>query len=162
MAVVLARTDNRLVHGQVLEAWVPALRVAVILVVDRELGGDPLQRMVIEGLCCRGLRVQIVTPGEAAALLEGELRETRVMLLFRGLRQAIEALDDGVSFGVLNLGNIHPRQDSRSLTVSVYLTAEDDLLLGELAGRGVALEARAVPADRSPDVGRWLEERAAC
>ena len=162
MAVVLARVDNRLVHGQVLEAWVPALGVDAILVVDPELGGDRLQKMVLEGLSRRGLHVQIVTPREAVALLAGVLRDTRVMVLFRGLRQAFVAREAGVPFEVLNLGNLHPCQESSSLTVSVYLTAEDEQLLRELAECGVALEARAVPADRGPDVSRWLAERAPC
>ncbi len=162
MAVVLARVDNRLVHGQVLEAWVPALGVDTILVVDPELGEDRLQKMVLEGLSRRGLHVKIVTPLEAVALLAGVLRETRVMVLFRGLRQACVARDAGVPFEALNLGNLHPCQESSSLTVSVYLTAEDEQLLRELAECGVSLEARAVPADRGPDVSRWLAERVPC
>ncbi|MDF1556134.1 MAG: PTS sugar transporter subunit IIB [Deferrisomatales bacterium] len=162
MAVVLARVDSRLVHGQVLEAWVPALGVDTILVVDPELGGDPLQRMVLEGLSSRGLHIQIAPPREAAELLTGALRDTRVMVLFRGLREAVAARAAGVPFEVLNLGNLHPSQDSSSLTVSVYLTAEDERMLRELAECGLALEARAVPADRGPDVNRWLGERARC
>ncbi|NTU60380.1 MAG: PTS sugar transporter subunit IIB, partial [Deltaproteobacteria bacterium] len=50
MPVVLARVDNRLVHGQVLEAWVPRLGIEAILVVDADLAQDPFQRAVIEGL----------------------------------------------------------------------------------------------------------------
>ena len=162
MAVVLARVDNRLVHGQILESWVPAMGVDAILVVDPALGENRLQKMVLEGFSRRELKIQLVTPRVAAALLEGVLRETRVMVLFKGLSQALAARDAGVSFEKLNLGNIHPGQDSRSLTMSVYLTPEDDRLLGKLVERGVSLEARSVPADRSPDVGRWLAERAPC
>ena len=118
MAVVLARVDNRLVHGQILESWVPAMGVDAILVVDPALGENRLQKMVLEGLSRRELKIQLVTPRVAAALLEGVLRETRVMVLFKGLSQALAARDAGVSFEKLNLGNIHPGQDSRSLTMS--------------------------------------------
>ena len=159
MSVVLARADNRLVHGQVLEAWVPALQVDTILVVDRELGNDPLQKMVIEGLGRCGLCVQIVDPQQAQELLRGGLADHRVLLLFAGLRQAADARDAGVFFDRLNLGNIHPRQGSRSLTFSVYLTSEDEKLLHHLLDRDVELEARAVPSDRSPDLVRWLATR---
>jgi mannose/fructose/N-acetylgalactosamine-specific phosphotransferase system component IIB len=84
------------------------------------------------------------------------------MVLYRGLRQALEARDAGVPLAALNLGNIHPRPDSLCLTMSVYLTPEDGQLLRELAASDVALDARAVPADRSPDVGLWLAERDPC
>jgi len=162
VAAVLARVDNRLVHGQVLEAWVPAFGIGTILVVDQELGRDPLQKMVLEGLSRRGLQVKIVTPSEAVSLLAGALRETRVLVLFAGLRQAAEAWDAGMEFDTLNLGNIHPRAGSVPLSVSVYITTEDGRLLRLLSAHGVALEARAVPADSTPDVARWLAERAPC
>lgn len=154
--------DNRLIHGQVLEGWVPALKIETILVVDAELGRDPLRRMVLECLTRRGLQVKIVTAAEAAELLAGELRESRVLVLFAGLRQALEAWEAGVAFTDLNLGNIHSRPGSLPLSMSVYVTAEDEHLMRLLAARGVALEARAAPADGSPDVSRWLAEHGPC
>ncbi|MFL5446580.1 MAG: PTS sugar transporter subunit IIB, partial [Myxococcales bacterium] len=42
--MALVRVDNRLVHGQVLEAWVPALSVQAILVADDEVAGNALAR----------------------------------------------------------------------------------------------------------------------
>lgn len=162
MAVVLARADSRLVHGQVLEAWVPALGVDCILVVDRELVLDPLRRMLLESLGRGGVQVHIADPAEAVQLLEGPLAERRVLLLFAGLREASDAREAGVPFHVLNLGNLHPRQGSRSLTVSVYLTEEDEVILRHLQDCGVVLEARAVPSDRSPDLRRWLDGGEQC
>ncbi len=152
MAVLLARVDNRLVHGQVLEAWVPRLGIDTILVVDRELVGDPFQRAILEGLGSAALGIFLVTPERATELLGGDLGARRVLVLFAGIRQALEALDAGVSFSLLNLGNIHPTRASRTLTASVYLTAGDEEELCLLFSRGVEVEARAVPGDRSPDV----------
>ena len=42
--VALVRVDNRLVHGQVLEAWLPALDAEGILVADDEAAGNVLAR----------------------------------------------------------------------------------------------------------------------
>src|SRR3954470_4414095 len=36
LPIVLARVDNRLVHGQILSAWVPALDADTLLVIDDE------------------------------------------------------------------------------------------------------------------------------
>jgi PTS system mannose-specific IIB component len=152
MAVLLARVDSRLVHGQVLEAWVPRLGVDTILVVDRQLPADPFQRRVIESLASPFLRVAVVSPEAAATLLAGELQGRRVLVLFAGIHQAVEALEAGVSFSQLNLGNIHPAEECRVLTASVHLTGGDEEDLCLLVSRGILLDARAVPADRSPDV----------
>ncbi|MBI5445189.1 MAG: PTS sugar transporter subunit IIB, partial [Deltaproteobacteria bacterium] len=50
MSILLARVDSRLVHGQVLEVWVPRLRADAIVAVDRALAGDPFRRRLVEGL----------------------------------------------------------------------------------------------------------------
>jgi PTS system mannose-specific IIB component len=150
--VVLARVDNRLVHGQVLEAWVPRLGVDAILVVDADLASDAFQRAVIEGLGLGGVGIQLCSPEEAVRLLESSLGRGRILLLFAGISQALAALKRGVRFEHLNLGNLHPRQGGRSVTPSVYLTADDLDVLRELLSEGVDLEARAVPNERSPDI----------
>lgn len=150
--MVLARVDNRLVHGQVLEAWVPRLGAQAVVVVDREKARDPLHRMILEGLGRPGLEVRLEDPAGAARWLAREGRERRVLVLFEGLAQALEALEAGVEFAVLNLGNLHPRPGSRPVTPTVYLTEEDWRGLERLRAAGVEVEARAVPADRSPAV----------
>jgi mannose/fructose/N-acetylgalactosamine-specific phosphotransferase system component IIB len=152
MGVLLARVDNRLVHGQVLASWVPRLRIDTILVVDRELVSDPFQKALLEGLGGPGLRILLVTPEGAAALMGGDIRFRRVLVLFSGIHQAVEALEAGVAFSLLNLGNIHPSQGSRGLTGSVFLTGGDEEELCLLLSRGIQVEARALPSDRSPDV----------
>jgi mannose/fructose/N-acetylgalactosamine-specific phosphotransferase system component IIB len=38
--MMLVRVDNRLVHGQILEAWVPFVEARCIMVVDDNSAGD--------------------------------------------------------------------------------------------------------------------------
>lgn len=159
MSIVLARVDNRLVHGQVLEAWVPRCKVQGIVVVDAELSADPLCRTILEALGRGGTPVELCAPEGAKVLLDGAWRDRRVLVLFAGVPQARAARRGGVCFGALNLGNIHPRPGSRALTPSVYLTPEDEEGLLALAGEGVDLDARAVPTDRSPDILAFLSVR---
>jgi len=40
--IALVRVDNRLLHGQILEAWVPRLKVDRIVVADDEAAASPL------------------------------------------------------------------------------------------------------------------------
>jgi PTS system mannose-specific IIB component len=160
MPIVLARVDNRLVHGQVLEAWAPKLEADAILAVDRDLSLDPLRRRIIEGLGMGGgPDVRVSTPEEAAKLLTGTFREQRLLILFAGVRQALEARRAGLCFECLNLGNVHPKPGSLAVTASVYLTDEDLDCLAALMAEGVFVEARAVPADRSPDIAALVEAR---
>lgn len=158
MPVVLARVDNRLVHGQVLEGWVPRLGVQTILVVDAAIACDAFQRAVLEGLGLGGIDIRLCTPQEAASLLTAELSAVRTLVLFAGVCQAVAGWRSGVRFERLNLGNLHPREGGCEVTPSVFLTPPDLLGLRELLAEGIALEARAVPGERSPDLAAWVRE----
>ena len=48
MGIVLARVDNRLIHGQVAEGWLPALRPHDIIVVStlRSLPRAPHENII--------------------------------------------------------------------------------------------------------------------
>ena len=155
MAVVLARVDNRLVHGQILEAWVPRLKADTIVVIDRDLVADALRKSLLQGLSHAGLEVRLMDPEQAAFFVAGEGEQRRVILIFSDIRRAVEALEAGVCFDRLNLGNIHPEPGSRAVTRSVNLTADDARALAGLRSRGVCVEARAVPSDRSPDLNAF-------
>ena len=42
--ISLVRVDNRLIHGQVVEAWLPHLKVGRVVVADDEAASSPLIR----------------------------------------------------------------------------------------------------------------------
>ncbi|HEX8536183.1 MAG TPA: PTS sugar transporter subunit IIB, partial [Cystobacter sp.] len=42
--ISLVRVDNRLFHGQVVEAWLPHLKVSRVIVADDEAAASPLVR----------------------------------------------------------------------------------------------------------------------
>ena len=42
--IALVRVDNRLVHGQILEAWMPRLRATALVVADDDAARSPLAR----------------------------------------------------------------------------------------------------------------------
>ena len=43
--IALSRIDSRLIHGQVVEAWLPHLRVARVVVADDEASKDPFAKV---------------------------------------------------------------------------------------------------------------------
>lgn len=156
MAVVLCRVDNRLIHGQVIEAWAPRLDAEAILVVDRELPRDDFQRMILEGMGQGVFEVRVATPEEGRRILEGKWKGLKVIVLFPTVAEALAARRAGIEMERLNLGNLHPRGAGREINDSVHLTADDVRDLKELAGNGVLLEARALPGDATPDVARMI------
>ncbi|GAB4251719.1 PTS system mannose/fructose/N-acetylgalactosamine-transporter subunit IIB [Deferrisoma sp.] len=149
MSVVLARVDNRLVHGQVLETWVPHVRADLIVVVGEAESRDPFRRSLFEALSTPRLRVEVVGPEEAQRIVSRDPAR-RVLVLFPDVAAAWAAFRAGLRFDRLNLGNVHPREGGQPVSRTVYLTEEDVEELRSLAAQGVELDVRAVPSDAAP------------
>jgi PTS system sorbose-specific IIB component len=149
MPIVFVRIDNRLIHGQVLEAWVPTIRADCIVVASNELAELALQKQLMKAAVPRGIEVAIGTVEEMAAYLRSEAAaRRRVLLLFGNLQDALQAYRLGVRFHLLNLGNLHGGKDRKRLSCTVALNQEDLASLEAFEKEGVEVVLQCVPSDR--------------
>jgi PTS system mannose-specific IIB component len=147
MTLALARVDNRLVHGQILSAWVPALRADALLVLDDEAARNTLVRSAMEIAIPPDLRFA-VAPVAAAAAAYARLPPTAaVIVLVRDVGDAVRALDAGLAFERLNLGNVHFSSGRSPVSQAVYLSLAETDALARLEARGVPVELRTLPRD---------------
>ena len=58
--ITLVRVDNRLIHGQVVEAWLPHLKVSRVVVADDEAASSPLIRAAMALAVQSAIEVQIL------------------------------------------------------------------------------------------------------
>jgi mannose/fructose/N-acetylgalactosamine-specific phosphotransferase system component IIB len=145
---LLVRIDNRLVHGQVLEAWVPALEATCIWVIDDEAAGDELTQMAMSLAIPPRVTLTILTVAQATTrLLSAEGAPPRALLLLREVQSAVRLAQAGVKIARLNLGNIHFRAGRKQVAPTLYLDAAELEALESLARAGTDIEWRAVPAD---------------
>lgn len=147
--ISLVRVDNRLLHGQILEAWVPRLKIDQVVVSDDEAAASPLAQAAMTLCVPPELPVRIARPDaiDFAALARGA---ARVLVLVRdpaGLSAACAAGLTPEHARSVNLGNVHFGPGRRQVTPSVFLTGEEVELLGALAAAGFQIEARAIPAE---------------
>lgn len=149
MSIVLTRIDNRLIHGQVLETWIPSTRSNCIAVANDEVAAAPLQRLLIQAAVPSGLKVVIGTVAEVAkSLHQGLFDDFRVLLLFASSRDALEGYRQGIAFSELNLGNMHAGEGKLKLSCTIALDTEDIVNLQTLEDAGVRIVSRCIPSDR--------------
>ncbi len=148
--VALVRVDNRLVHGQVLEAWLPALGAHGILVADDEAAGNVLARSAMALAIPPKVSFQVLRVEAAADLLKPGGKgpqASRTLVLLRDVRDAVALHDQGVRIPRLNLGNVHFGAGRRQVAPSVFLDAGEMAALEKLAAEGTDVEVRAVPGE---------------
>jgi N-acetylgalactosamine PTS system EIIB component len=163
--ILLVRVDNRLIHGQILEAWVPRLKVTRLVVADDEAAASPLARAAM-GLCLPPELPVDVLPIQAVDFARLAASADRVLVLFRDVagltRAACGRLTPALAPRV-NIGNVHYCPGRRPVTPSVFLTGGELAELAALSQAGFDVEARAIPADAATDARAMAEKYdAAC
>ena len=162
MSLVLVRVDCRLIHGQIMEAWVPFTKANCVVVANDEAAADPLQRMIMEIAVPPTVEVAILKVHEAARDLSGNRwKDKRVLLLFANCRDALSSYRFGLHFEQLNLGNLVCTPGKRQLTNDLSLDNSDMDYLREIQKAGVRIEARPVPRDHARSFEDILSSRRA-
>jgi PTS system sorbose-specific IIB component len=148
--IALVRVDNRLVHGQILEAWVPFLKATCILVVDDGVAADFFRETVIRMAVPR--EVDVLFSGvkefpEKVAYHQGSGPKTIVLL--SGIADALEIYRLGFRFPKLNIGNVYNDHCRICCTPSVLLSEDDLDAISDLHAEGVLIELRRVPREKA-------------
>ena len=147
MTIALARVDNRLVHGQVLSAWVPALELDSIIVLDDEAARNTLLRTAMEIAIPPDVQFEVSPVAQASAALARVKGSHRTLVLLRDVGDVSRAMDAGLPLTRLNLGNVHFANGRKPVTQAVYLSPEEIAVLQSIEGRGVIVELKTLPRD---------------
>jgi PTS system mannose-specific IIB component len=158
--IALVRVDNRLLHGQILETWVPKLRIGEVVVADDEAAASDLARAAMT-LCVPPELPARILPVSQVPWEQLAASRARVLVLVRDVA-ALRAAHAGGLVPALapqvNLGNLHFASGRRPVTPSVILAAADLAILRDLAAAGFDIEARAIPSEPPAGMGE-IERR---
>jgi PTS system N-acetylgalactosamine-specific IIB component len=147
--IALVRVDNRLLHGQILETWIPRLAIDEVVVADDEAASSDLARAAMTLCVPPDLPIRVVPVAEVpwAALAAAR---ARVLVLLRDVAALSASRAGGLTAQLaprVNLGNVHFGPGRRPVTPSVFLAAPELDALRDLAAAGFELEARAIPSE---------------
>lgn len=142
------RIDNRLVHGQVIEAWMPYVGATILVVANDDLAADPMRQEImrlaipndVTFLCCRVTELVSVLEG-----IHAQSVDPHIMVLFASCPDAQLAYTSGCRIRSVNIGNLHDGPGKQQLCAHVCVSEEDRLCLLFFHNNGVELDFRCVP-----------------
>jgi mannose/fructose/N-acetylgalactosamine-specific phosphotransferase system component IIB len=146
--VVLLRVDSRLVHGQVIEAWLPYLNTKVIVVVDDMTSRDKVLKEVMSmavpldvDLFFSTVRDLVFRRGDVGPVDKGAL------ILCRDLKVALVIVKNVPGIMKVNLGNLQYASGKKEVSPSVFMDEKDKNIVREIKGLGVEVNVKTVPTD---------------
>lgn len=142
------RVDNRLVHGQIIAAWIPYLRLERLVVASDSVPDNALQLKMFRMAVPPNLEFNAFTLKDAARWLTlRRFGNARTLVLMETPEDALRLFNFGHPFSDLNIGNIHYADDRRRITNAVYLGPGHLSVLGRLQNCGVDIEICSVPTE---------------
>lgn len=155
MPIILYRVDDRLIHGQVVEGWVPDLNITEIVIVSDKIANDDLSKNIMRFSTPPDIKLVFVGLDSSVKYLKETAHDSseRIMVLFSNLSDVVELVKKGIRIECLNIGGMHYSLGKNlSIGKAIFLNEEDCAHLRFLNKQGVKLEGRGVPGDKPIDI----------
>jgi len=153
MAIVHARVDERLIHGQVAMVWTNTVGASRIMVVNDPAVKDEL---IIAGLKMAkpaGVKLSILSVRRAIEkFAENAYDPDKVFLITKNIRDMVSLIEADLPFTSFNVGNVAKREGSRPIKRSVNLTEQDIADLKKVVEAGIAVTAQMLPNESDQSI----------
>jgi len=163
MELVLARIDDRLIHGQVTVGWGRQLNPDHIVLANDAIAADTWQRRVYASSVPPEIQVSILPLAAATCLLNDSSTHGRLLLITATATDMNRLILAGASITEVNLGGLHAGVGTLEMLPFVFLSREECGALLHLVAAGMRLFAQQVPGGREFPVSeqrlREMEER---
>lgn len=150
--IVMARVDDRLIHGQVAVKWCKELDVSRIIVASDVVADNKLQVAALKAAAPSGVKAAVLPNAKAAQIISDPRAESLRILLIsndpRDLLAVFRLVDERPVLNLANYGRISGDLASKQkVSESLYLTEDDKHVIDEIARLGIEVIHQALPND---------------
>lgn len=144
--IVLARIDDRLIHGQVMTAWIHELNVDEILIIDDATFKNSFLTSVMKSAIPSNIKLSIYdTDGGLEYIKESK---SNLILLVKTPNIILELINNGVVINKLNVGGMGSKPGRSKLYRNISATEEEVHILKEINEKGTDVFIQVVPSDK--------------
>ena len=154
--VVLARIDERLIHGQVMTGWIKMCSANVILVIDDASAANAFLKRILFAAAPKDCELLVHTTKEAIEYLKGDSDQEKVLVLAKTPGPFLEAIKVGVTFKEFNLGNMDGGPGRKRFNKNVNASDEEVAEFKAIVDAGVPIYMQMVPSDSKVDTKSLL------
>ena len=151
--IVFTRVDDRLIHGEVVTAWVPAYRINHILVIDDAIASDQFQKRILKSLSPTNVRVTPLSVAQASKYLQENCNEKeRILLLSKSPIVYQQLVEQQVQLKAVNLGGMGIRGQRKTFVKNVACDEQEIAAIKDLIAHNVHVFYQLVPEQRVIEV----------
>lgn len=155
--IVLTRIDDRLIHGQVMTAWVKKTRANQILIIDDEVAKDEFMREVLKMSAPNGIDIVVKGLADAVEFLnQQEDKDNRLIILVKGPAVIEQLLENGISIDKLIVGGMGAKAERRVLYKNISASEEERAVFKRMIDRKIPVVIHIIPDQKETDLSKYL------
>lgn len=159
MTVVLARIDQRLVHGITVNQWNNLLKPKRFMIVDEEISQNEDLKGSFRLSKPAGTGMSIIDSTKAITnFLAGKYDEQRVFILVKEPATLLHLVQSGVKIPKVNVGITFEEGERVPVTKRVALDEKEKADLVALADLGIPVEFQYTPSDAAKPLAEIVKK----
>ncbi|WP_159160771.1 PTS system mannose/fructose/N-acetylgalactosamine-transporter subunit IIB [Enterococcus casseliflavus] len=155
--IVLTRIDDRLIHGQVMTAWVKKTRANQILIIDDEVAKDDFMSEILKMSAPAGIDIVVKGQVDAVSFLKAQDKEKkRLIILVKAPATIATIVEKGIEIDKLVVGGMGAKANRRVLYKNISASDEERTTFKKLIDRGIPVVIHIIPDQKETDLSKYL------
>ena len=135
--LLLVRIDDRLIHGQVMTAWMKTLPAKQIIVIDDKVAKDDFMLFVLQNAAPSGM-------------------DTPSFVLAKSPLSLKKLVDGGIEIKAVNIGGMGMKAGRTTVYKNVSATDEERQCIKDFLDRGIDVAIQIIPSEKRFELNNIL------
>lgn len=149
--ILLARVDDRLVHGQVMTSWLNYLGANTIIVVDDITASDSLMSIVLKNVVPSGINLELLSLEQGSERLKEKNEEERIIVLTKDPQTMEKLIDADVDIASVNIGGMAVRAGRKPIYKWLAASEEEIECIQSMISKGIDVSVQIIAEDKKLD-----------
>jgi len=157
--IVLARIDDRLIHGQILTSWVHTVDATKIVIIDDPLTKDSFMQRILKAAAPSDIAVDIFTIADGINYLNGDNKQSEKIIVLSKTPEVMEQLlINGINLDKIILGGMGAKKGRTTFNKNVSASPEEVKTMRRIVAKGVEIYYQLLPKESPMNIKKLLKE----
>lgn len=154
--IVLARVDDRLIHGQVMTAWLQYTGGNHIVIVDDRTAADEFTKEIMMMAIPEGIGLDIFTKGEAVEGISKLSEKEKIVILTKTPDVFLYLAENGLPIENVIIGGMGANKNRKKLYKNIATTDGEKEDIKKLISKGLDVKIQVVPDEKAVSMEKIL------
>ena len=154
--IVLARVDERLIHGQVMTAWIKNKKATQVVIADDQVAEDEYMIEVLDMAIPEDIAIGIFSKEDTVTFLSQGLDEPTILLV-KGPEVLNYLVDHGIEIDEVDVGGMGAGNDRSVLYKNISTSEKENEEFRKLLNKNVNVFIQVMPQNKPMNIAECLK-----